>query len=223
MKFGIRSLLAAVIVLSAAIHAQAVVIANWNFDTYTTGNTVNGAGSSYATGTPLFTANPIDSKTTFGPLNPGYSGTSVEFAESNPGHNMGGNFVLTLQAAQSLSALQISYYTRTTSTTPGQTWEYSLNNGTTWTSIGTVTATGTFAQYSFSISGLQVNSGSTVLFRDTFSGGTGTSVDFDNIQISASPVPEPMNYALVAFGLVFIGGGAGRFYFRRMNRKAEVA
>jgi hypothetical protein len=48
----------------------------------------------------------------------------------------------------------------------------------------------------------------------------GELVSFDNIVVPAV-VPEPTNYALAGFGLIFIVGTAGRFYTHRRSRAAR--
>jgi hypothetical protein len=47
-------------------------------------------------------------------------------------------------------------------------------------------------------------------------GGSSGSFGFSDININAtSVVPEPITYALAVFGLIFVGGSAGRFYLAR--------
>lgn len=57
-------------------------------------------------------------------------------------------------------------------------------------------------------------------------GTQSSSVLFDNITlhdtISTTPVPEPIAYALPLFGLIFIGGTAGRFYWRRQKAEGRI-
>ena len=53
----------------------------------------------------------------------------------------------------------------------------------------------------------------------TFGGNIGGWQNF-NVNISfggttITPVPEPINYALAGFGLIFVGGSTGRFYLNR--------
>jgi len=47
----------------------------------------------------------------------------------------------------------------------------------------------------------------------TAKAGTPGAIMFDDISLTA--VPEPITYALGGFGLIFVGGSAGRFYLRR--------
>jgi len=55
----------------------------------------------------------------------------------------------------------------------------------------------------------------------TLGGNIGGWQNF-NVNISfggttITPIPEPMNYALAAFGLTFAGGSIGRFYLKRLR------
>lgn len=120
------------------------------------------------------------------------------------------SYVLTY-AAESASA---------STTSRSITWAYSLNN-TTWTTLQTDTVTtGSFKVYTDNFSGLTaLNGATTIYFRGTFGATTGTGAYFDNIHITA--VPEPVNCALAGFGLIFVGGSAGRFYFARRHRAGK--
>jgi hypothetical protein len=46
-------------------------------------------------------------------------------------------------------------------------------------------------------------------------GGQTVTVDISFGGTTITPVPEPINYALVGFGLIFVGVSAGRFYLGR--------
>ena len=102
-----------------------------------------------------------------------------------------------------------------------QTWAYSVN-GTTFTTLTTLSASTTFAatgvltaDFSGSTANSVLANAATVFLRDTITAGNGSDIAFDNFAITA--VPEPINYAMAGFGLIFVGGNAGRFYLRRKN------
>jgi hypothetical protein len=64
-----------------------------------------------------------------------------------------------------------------------------------------------------------ISAGGSDSFTINFSANAhGMNVDFTDVQFDGTPlhvVPEPINYALAAFGLMFVGGSAGRFYLGR--------
>ena len=65
--------------------------------------------------------------------------------------------------------------------------------------------------------------GTSAFLIDISSNPDHANVNFDDVNFSATvtPVPEPINYALASFGLIFLGGGAGRFYLAR--RRSSTA
>lgn len=90
--------------------------------------------------------------------------------------------------------LSLSYATKGTSTGFNlQTVSYSID-GTTFTTLGTVTPTTTFVAQSFNLP-TDANNDATVTFRFTLTGASGStgSNTFDNIQVlgDITPVPEP--------------------------------
>ena len=158
------------------------------------------------------------------------TGTTVnEFmsSSSNNGYSLQHNstFSLTLKiSGAGLSGFVLTYATEQNSgTTLSQAWSYSTD-GTTYTPFSTVsvpsgTLGSSWAAYTVDFSSVSpLNGAANVFFQDTFSTKTApgnSSVDFDNIAINT--VPEPISYAMAAFGVMFVGGSAGRFYLRRKN------
>jgi len=64
-------------------------------------------------------------------------------------------------------------------------------------------------------------SGGWVLFVADLSGGDGDNVSrLTGWSLDFEPVPEPVNYALAGFGLLFVGSTAARHYFRQRRRSA---
>jgi subtilisin-like proprotein convertase family protein len=78
-----------------------------------------------------------------------------------------------------------------------------LNNG------GTYAPYGSLADFNGSLA----NGNWTLYFVDA-TGGLG-SPTLNSWTLDITVVPEPVTWALAAFGLVFVGVGAGRFYFAR--------
>jgi hypothetical protein len=154
------------------------------------------------------------------------SGT-VTFAV-NKGDNLNGNQItLTLTAANgySISGISSSF---------GMTGIANLDSitigGTTSTSgfIGSSTQTFTpptaASTVNTTFSGT-LQGGNTLTVVYTLSGGAGqgpgnnsTTLTLNNFSFSGTVVPEPTNYALAGFGLLVVGGTAGRFAWRRRQQ-----
>ena len=238
--FGIQeSLFAIAICAVGAIQARAAVItgaADWNFGTsqYTTAPTLNPAVFS-AAATPFFSAASKNGSAGATAVNGGDGNSGYGFVFTAAGHKSlsesggAGSFVLSLKVASGVTSPITSIiinYNYLSDTQPGQvvwttsavvggggqTRTISQTSGTTWNSG--------FVSYS----GLSLSAGSTYTFTMTLAGfsANGGSCAFDNISIDAggpSLVPEPIAYALPLFGLIFIGGTAGRFYWKKAEGK----
>lgn len=212
--------------LAATLTSQGALITTWDFTGFVggaQGAVVNYPSPGYTTKDPSVSsaslaANPL-AKTTVQALNPGYSGISMRFTESNNGHSLGGNFILTITPATgyTLSAFSITYYARSSIAT-SDTWAYSVNGGSSWTSASAqpvnISAGNTWNQYTVNFTAFSVSSGS-VQFRDLFTSTSQGTADFDNINLYATVVPEPVNVALAAFGLCVVGVGVGRRIYLR--------
>jgi hypothetical protein len=119
------------------------------------------------------------------------------------------SFILEVVMGSSVSsAFKVSYTARATanSGTPTDTWEYSLNSGSSWNPLGADTIGTTFATFGQTTPALTIGAGSSIWFRDILTGATtknGTA-DFNNIAVEQlTPVPEPINVALGVFGGFF--------------------
>ncbi len=95
-----------------------------------------------------------------------------------------------------------------------QAWFYSLNGGSSYNPLGLApadlvnSAGSSWPTFSFDLSSVTpLNNQSSILLKDVLTGNSQQGV-FDNIQISA--VPEPVNMALVVFGLCIAGVCLGR-------------
>ena len=130
----------------------------------------------------------------------------------------GATITLTLVAnsAVSLSLLTFDDYKNNNNPSKTMDWTYSISGGG---GSGTIDSslslgTGGWVDQSLSLSGISVPSGETITFIGTISkDATAGVLDFQNFNITA--VPEPINYGLAGFGLIFLGGSAGRFYLGR--------
>lgn len=200
--------------------ANAALIANWQFNSYTGGNLSNFAPDA---GTQSGTAKANISSPTGGSLLQVAGTTLNETTVSSPNRalefkNTGGNpnpYVLTFQiSGTGLNSFVVTYAAQSDHN-PTISWAWSTD-GTTFTTVGTSpTLTATYVTYTADFSGVSaINNATSVYFRETLT-DTGVSklTDFDNFQINA--VPEPINVALGVFGVCAIGIGIGRrLYFR---------
>lgn len=117
----------------------------------------------------------------------------------------GGSFTVQINGT-GLSGFSVTYDGLGGSPGMSQTWSYSLDNST-FTPLGggPATLSGSFQSYNADFSGVSaLNGQSAVYLRDSFV----KDAAFDNITVSA--VPEPINVALVVFGLCLGGASAGR-------------
>ncbi len=114
-----------------------------------------------------------------------------------------GQFTIQINGT-SLSGFQVTYDGIVSSGTAGPFWSWSTDN-TTYTALATQPGamTTTWGSFTADFSGIsQLNNSSTVYFRDNQVNGA----TFDNISV----VPEPINAALVLFGLCIGSVGIGR-------------
>jgi hypothetical protein len=233
---GAALLVALVFVMVCAVvpKAKATVIAGWQFNHLSGTGNYNGL-TSYAPDSGAGSLTTTESGT--GDFIYNSQGTSLGqyTTSSSPNYDLkvgvpGTTATITLEVSGvGLSGFEVNYCTRNV-TTLLQTWSYSVN-GTSWTTLGNgsgsgngyVSASGTsFAVYTENFSGATALNGATsVYLRDSFAtpSGSGNTVSFDNIYVTA--VPEKINVALAGFGLIFVGASAGRFYLRR-RRSATV-
>jgi hypothetical protein len=159
------------------------------------------------------------------------SGGSISTAQNQ---NTGGTASLLVAQNQSftitfnpagLSGFTLNYYIRNNGGSGGNAadvqWTYSTPGGS-----GNLSqlnnAPDTFGPQTVSFTGFPDVSGySTLSFTATVTGGQNNNgAYFDNLSLTA--VPEPINYAMAVFGLVFVCVGAGRFYLGR-RRSAAVS
>ena len=140
----------------------------------------------------------------------------------------GSSFVLQLQVASgvsSVSQIKINYNYLATTYTSGSavnTWTLSANG---FQQTASITQDGNWDSTSVTFSGLNLTGGSTFNFTDalsSYASGNGFTAGFDNISFDVTytltSVPEPTTYALPLFGLLFLGGTAGRRYLGRLRK-----
>jgi hypothetical protein len=126
---------------------------------------------------------------------------------------------ITLTASGALNLSSLTYSTSYSGTTAAvEHWSYQINGGTitALSNSGNLTG-GTLTAETISLSGVNLTGSQNLTLLETTTGGNGggTTRDLDFGNITVNSVPEPINYAMAAFGVVFIGVGAGRFYFGR--------
>jgi hypothetical protein len=219
--------------LSMVPTAKAGVIAVWNFD--------NGSDNGSAFNGPVpYNANFFDharinsspTPTLNATANSGSSvlagsgngsATALEFKSASTGSSpsvSGSSFTLTLKAVISLNSFSITYDYRASNAGGGpaqNNWTYSINGGAQSSQFQvSITQDNTYHTATVLFTGLSLNAGDTIVFTDAlagYGGGHGNIADFDNILVNG--VPEPANYALAAFGILFVGVGVGRRIYAR--------
>ncbi len=138
-------------------------------------------------------------------------GASLEFSYNGNHPEFLNGSVLTLSSTisgapddLSFTHVQFSYDARwsVSGSSITQTWAYSLD-GVTFKNFETdvIAGDGWHTEGSF-LDGLTLTDGETITFRDTISGATGNNgnLDFDNIQVTSTVVPEPSAPALASLG-----------------------
>ena len=161
--------------------------------------------------------------------------TAMQFATGlnfgNGGQNVNGSsFTLsfTTGANIGLTTISLTYdvFAENSAASAVNTWHLTGGTGGTATQTSTLAYTGgNWRTVTVTWTGLTVAKNTTFTIQDTLSGfanaaatiGDTSDVRFDNLNLNASVVPEPVNCALAGFGLIFASVGAGRFYLRRKN------
>lgn len=221
---------AAACVLSASSAKASVNVAYWTFATSTTtvvsGSTANGnaelanvtATLAVTTGTTAWSTATGGSTLNF-PAAQGTAAATYALHASDSAAAPVITIEITGSGLSALSSYVLTYAGGSSSaTTRNVTWAYSLND-TTFTTLQTDALTGTGAGPTYAVktdnfsADTSLNGATTIYFRGTFGAATTGGAYFDNIVIAA--VPEPTNYALAGFGLMFVGVGASRFYLGR--------
>jgi hypothetical protein len=127
-----------------------------------------------------------------------------------------GPMTLTIQLnnVTGLSGFTVSYAAANLQGSATQQWQWSTD-GSAWNApvSSSLSLGGSWALNTVDFS---TAAGSTLYFQNTVnSGGVGYAA-FDNFQVTA--VPEPINYALAAFGLCVGGISFGRRFVRKLTR-----
>jgi hypothetical protein len=234
MKNVIRSLFLVAICALGFIEARGAVVAQWTF---------NGAGStnqtSYSANTPTTAGISSTTLATIGSASisqPSSGGTGspaggfLRFTGTESAINHSSfAFTLTLDASvtsASISSVSFNYDRFFNKSPTTVSWSYSILGGAQNVSLGSTALSGSGWQSGlddFSANAISLGNGQTITITGTFNdpGNSSSSADigFDNFSINGIiTVPEPMDAALAAFGLIFVGGGVGRFYLRRAQR-----
>jgi len=214
MRLTIKTVVAALAGLAlTASAANASLIAYWNFNTGNTGTPLmewpgpiaadQGTGSIVMTGwtgdTSAFAGSTINV------LNADVAGGSLSLVNST------GNTSY-IQANFSMTGLQdliVTFATRGTSTGYDTgTWSYSTD-GSTYTNFGPNTASRvtTYALATVDFTGVAgLANAASVSLRYTLDGCTTASGNnrIDNLQLNATPIPEPATLALLGCGALFL-------------------
>lgn len=130
------------------------------------------------------------------------AGSALRLTFQNNGGGNAKSFQFTVSTV-GLSNLSLSYATQTLNTSLVQTLSYSTD-GTNFTNVGSFTPTTQFTTASFNLP-TAVDNLTSVTFRITISGPAQNRLeynDFDNIQLTASAVPEPGTIGAGLFGAI---------------------
>ena len=210
-----KILLTIVVFTSLAMTTQAALLAHWSFDSYAGGIAAlrpddgNQLGDTFTpgngTGTPTFTAG-IGT-----PLNDPRSLPATPSINVGAGTAANGSTFTIQVNGVGYSAFTVSFeVNKSGSGVKDFTWAYSTGSGFTDITPQSATASG-YQVLTFNFSGVTaLNNASSIFLRATLNGatGSGSTTDFDNFQVNA--VPEPVNVALVLFGLGVVGMKFGR-------------
>jgi hypothetical protein len=208
--------------------ARAGVVAYWTYPNNTTGPLTADTTASGVTASIAITTGTTDFTQTGTTINDPAPSPVASFAMHLDDAAAAPVFVINLSGA-GLSGL--GTYTLTfagfssSATTRTITWNYSINGGafTAFTAAQTdaVTGTGTVPDWgtvysdTFAANSGNFSTATSLSFRGTYGAATTGGAYFDNFELTAVGVPEPITYALAGFGLVFVGVGARRFYTAR--------
>jgi len=128
----------------------------------------------------------------------------------NPSGTENGHYITLALSSAGYSTLALSYATRLSSGFPGtEAWSYSLD-GTSYTSLTSLSLPGnaTFAAQSLDLSALSsnaLNNQSTFYLRMTVNAPlNGGSFALDNLQLNGLAVPEPATYGMLGSGLAVL-------------------
>jgi hypothetical protein len=124
-------------------------------------------------------------------------------------------FVVTMAAGYSASSVNLAVTYTVSKLQNNQTLTVGVNGNNT-----TYNATTSDSSYTTTVSLSDITSGGNSSFSIAVLGngnGIGT-VTFTDVKVSGTVVPEPTNYALAGFGLLVVGGTAGRFAWRRRQQ-----
>lgn len=244
METKFWKLFAVAICAFVSSQVQAGVIATWDFDTggalagthnstYTSTYAVN-SHSSPVTSSSKMTTVTLGSQTASQTAGQGVSqsslttltGTALQFNSKNSQSVNGSSFVLSLTTSSSLSGTLVITYDYLASTHTGasaaiNTWSLTGASVASITQSGTLTEDGAWHQTAVTFNGFSSSAG-TIAFKDllggyyNFSSGNNGIAEFDNISFNftSSQVPEPIVLALPIFGLVVLGGAAGRHFLK---------
>lgn len=220
------------IIALISVQAEASVVATWNFDSGTQNGTAYSGQANYTANTYVladFSSATLNATANTGASQVAAAGNGSGIAlgfttpsTSTPKTVTGSTFVLTLKASTAINITSIGFnYLSTSSSATTVNWAYTISGGGTGSASDTLTRSGAW-QSASAFAGISLSSGQTITFTATLAGaGNGHSEDtrFDNITINAaSLVPEPVNLALGAFGILAVGLGLGR----RIYTKTQI-
>jgi hypothetical protein len=239
MKKTLGSLFTIVACALVSSQARAAVYATWDYDSGTAyaGTTPYAANTLNST---VFSAGSMSSVTLGNAASQGAGGgdasttaltfTSPTTTGSGSRNVNGATFVLSLRTSSQVSVLAdfvITYRCLSSQTDANvvNAWTLagaSTGNGTVNGSI-TKNGPGVWDSVTVTFSGVTVGANTTFTLTDALSGyanNPGGFASFDNVSFDAAftQVPEPVQYALPLFGLIFVGARVRRYCLVRFGR-----
>jgi hypothetical protein len=208
--------------VSSRAHGAIITVANWTFPNRGTPvPPINATSSTDTAGTPTLGGNLFTPDA--GQPNTSYLLGRLRFSGSTFLGFNNDTLTLTLTASANFTFTGLTYSTAASDSANNgvvtENWAYSINGGSS-TELGSVNVIRTLQAQTLNFS-QALTAGEQIVFTCTVSDSPlpvnagRQTLDFSGITLTASTVPEPINYALAGFGLVFVAGSAGRFCLGR--------
>jgi hypothetical protein len=215
--------------IAGTITSQATLIAYWDFNGLTTPyssvSSVSGDQSPVAmdaSNIPSGARQVWNTGTTINAIGATPAGDAIEFGRVDPSYDPNGTYFQIQFSMSGLTDLAVSYAQRSRLGDDAYiSWAYSTDNST-YTTYGTANTSdgSTWEQVDYTVTSA-LNGAATVYLRGTVMGVNDQSfIRLDNLQLNATPVPEPVNVAMGLFGLGLVGTAAGRRYMAKRAKKA---
>jgi len=206
--------------LCASLPTQAALIGLWTFDNTVSGTSFTDDNSPTTTParSPFYdNAATITTSIAAGNVTPGTTANDPRTVQ-NAGSalTLGAGGIITIQISKgSLTGFGLTYEAGKVGGSPAQgTWQWSTTVNGTYSVVGVAETLSTGSGFNLNTVTFDTTTWGTpanIFLRETLPAGNNNLVQFDNFQVTA--VPEPIHYALAAFGVIFVGVGTGRRFW----------